>query len=182
MADRESNAQIWGAAVVVASALAVVAAYLINGAALVLAVAGVEVLLLMVYVGRRWRQLHQPATPRGHQSAGATPDAAHCERCRRAHEALDVRRSRSRPRQARPAVPQERAPHERAPYGRQVRDRSAGARPAHRDHPDHDRPDHGRPPRPAPEWTAERAATRSPDRSAARHGVPGSADRAVRHQ
>ncbi len=49
MADRESGAQIWGAAVVVASALAVVAAYLINGAALVLLVAGVEVLLLMVY-------------------------------------------------------------------------------------------------------------------------------------
>ncbi|KJY34866.1 hypothetical protein [Streptomyces sp. NRRL S-495] len=80
MAERESGAQIWGAAVVVASALAVVAAYLINGAALVLVVAGVEVLLLMVYVGRRWRLLRQApepdrrAAPKGHRTApGADP-------------------------------------------------------------------------------------------------------------
>ncbi|MCG6499405.1 hypothetical protein [Kitasatospora sp. A2-31] len=98
MADRESTAQVWGAAVVLASALAVVAAYLINGAALVLVVAGVEVLLLMVHVGRRWRRLHRPAVPRGHQGAGGAPDAAHCERCRRAREALDARRARALPR------------------------------------------------------------------------------------
>lgn len=96
MADRESSAQVWGAAVVVASALAVVAAYLINGAMLVLAVAGVEVLLLMVYVGRRWRMLHQPPAPRGHRPSATTPDAAHCERCRRAREALDARQAGGR--------------------------------------------------------------------------------------
>ncbi|WP_329489391.1 hypothetical protein OG618_22800 [Kitasatospora sp. NBC_01246] len=103
MAGRESSAQIWGAAVVVVSALAVVAAYLINGAVLVLGVAGVEVLLLMVYVGRRWQQLHQQAGPRErrparrHRPGRGRPDPAHCERCRRAREALDARQAGSRP-------------------------------------------------------------------------------------
>ncbi|MEU1506854.1 hypothetical protein [Kitasatospora sp. NPDC005748] len=103
MAGRESSAQIWGAAVVVGSALAVVAAYLINGAVLVLGVAGVEVLLLMVYVGRRWQQLHQQAGPRErrparrHRPGRGRPDPAHCERCRRAREALDARQAGSRP-------------------------------------------------------------------------------------
>ncbi|MEE1784104.1 hypothetical protein PUR71_14525 [Streptomyces sp. SP17BM10] len=89
--DRLAGAQVWGAAVVVGSALAVVAAYLINGAALVLAVAGIEVLLLMVYVARRWRALHRADAPGGHRPSAATPNAAHCERCRRAREALDAR-------------------------------------------------------------------------------------------
>ncbi|MGW6913761.1 hypothetical protein ACWGB8_08065 [Kitasatospora sp. NPDC054939] len=101
MADNESGvAQIWGAAVVVGSALAVVAAYLINGAALVLTVAGVETLLLMVYVARRWRANRAPVLPRGHRTPSGRPDAAHCERCRRAREALDARahgRSAARP-------------------------------------------------------------------------------------
>ncbi|MER7754631.1 hypothetical protein [Kitasatospora sp. NPDC097643] len=96
MADRESSAQVWGAAVVVASALAVVAAYLINGAGLVLVVAGVEVLLLMVYVARRWRALHRPAAPSGHRPPAPTPKAAHCERCRRAREALNAERAVAR--------------------------------------------------------------------------------------
>ncbi|WP_405361188.1 hypothetical protein OG535_23805 [Kitasatospora sp. NBC_00085] len=205
MADRESTAQVWGAAVVVGSALVVVAAYLINGAPLVLAVAGVEVLLLMAYVGRRWRLLRQPVAPRGHQWAGGAPDAAHCERCRRAREALDARQARrarsrpyvdgpyvdrsgadrpyadrpyaDRPHADRSGASRDHAPCEGAPHERVTRERSADARPARGD-----RPDHGHPPRPASEWTAERAATRSSDRPAARHGVPGSAGRAVRHQ
>ncbi|MFF7590274.1 hypothetical protein ACFZCK_22550 [Kitasatospora purpeofusca] len=189
MADRESGAQIWGAAVVVASALAVVAAYLINGAALVLAVAGVEVLLLMVYVGRRWRLLRQApgpdrrAAPKGHRTAAGTVDAAHCERCRRAREAIDARqagrrpwtphaydrhdhhdRSRERRREGvRERGSYEHAPHERAPH----------------EHAPHERAPHERPVR---EWTAERAAVRSHDRSTARHGAQGSAGRAVGHQ
>ncbi|WP_406202611.1 hypothetical protein OH807_24645 [Kitasatospora sp. NBC_01560] len=172
MAGKESNAQIWGAAVVVGSALAVVAAYLINGAALVLAVAGVEVLLLMVYVGRRWQLLRRPVVPRDHRAtAGGRPDAAHCERCRRAREALDARRAPARPRAA--------------------RGYSMQARPVHRDHSEqgHARPAPGwttpertASDRTAPGWTAERAAGRSLDRTAARSGVPGSAGRAVRHQ
>ncbi|MFI9327232.1 hypothetical protein ACIGZJ_06740 [Kitasatospora sp. NPDC052868] len=139
MAGRETGgAQVWGAAVVVASALAVVAAYLINGAALVLAVAGVETLLLMVYVARRWRALHRPVRPSGHgEHRRSAPGAAHCERCARAREALDARQVR------------------RAP---------------------------GRPPGRPPGGIAERAADRSVDRPAARHGLSGSAGRAVRHQ
>ncbi|MFI9361012.1 hypothetical protein ACIG5E_08115 [Kitasatospora sp. NPDC053057] len=89
--DRRAIAQVRGAALVVGSALAVVAAYLINGAPLVLLVAGVETLLLMVYVGRRWRALHQRASLAGHRRRRGIPDAAHCERCRRAREALDAR-------------------------------------------------------------------------------------------
>ncbi|MEV6975086.1 hypothetical protein [Kitasatospora sp. NPDC093806] len=161
MADRESGAQVWGAAVVVASALAVVAAYLINGAALVLVVAGVEVLLLMVYVGRRWRLLHQspeperrPA-PRGHRTAAGLVDAAHCERCRRARAAIDARQAGLHARGQRTHDRFDRL-HERRserPYEHPVR-----------------------------EWTAERAAVRSHDRPTARHGAPGSAGRAVGHQ
>ncbi|MFB6893824.1 hypothetical protein ACFCX4_31415 [Kitasatospora sp. NPDC056327] len=179
MADRESGAQVWGAAVVVSSALAVVVAYLVHGAVLVLVVAGVEVLLLMAYVGRRWRLLHQapgrdrrPA-PRSHRTAGGNVDAAHCERCRRAREAIDARqagrqvrgqhsherfdRLRERRRDGQHERGYERAPHERTP---------------------HDRPFE----RPVREWTAERAPARSHDRPAARHGAPGSAGRAVGHQ
>ncbi|MEV7779279.1 hypothetical protein [Kitasatospora sp. NPDC088351] len=163
MADKESSVQVLGAAVVVMSALAVVAAYLINGAALVLMVAGVEVLLLMVYVARRWQALRRPAVPRGHRPAGGTPDAAHCERCRRAREALDARQARSRERSA----PQRSVP------GRPVPERPFRDRPA---------PERFGRERPAPDWTAERAAARSLDRSTARDGVPGSAGRAVRHQ
>ncbi|MEU6233898.1 hypothetical protein [Kitasatospora sp. NPDC047058] len=179
MADRESSAQIWGAVVVVGSALAVVAGYLINGAALVLAVAGVEVLLLMVYVGRRWQRLRRPVAPRGHRAAGGTPDAAHCERCRRAREALDARQARSRPRMARGYRPEA-----HSSPGRTAEQRPEGM-------PDRT-PDWSadRAPERKPDWTAERtahrtaerAAHRSPDRSAARSGAPGSVGRAVRHQ
>ncbi|MFJ8433734.1 hypothetical protein ACIQ9P_20790 [Kitasatospora sp. NPDC094019] len=176
MADRESGAQIWGAAVVVASALAVVAAYLINGAALVLVVAGVEVLLLMVYVGQRWQLLRQApapdrrAAPKAHRTANGLVDAAHCERCRRAREAIDARQAgrqsrtprahdrHDRPREPRREGPHERGSHEWAPHDRGTRER------------------------PVREWTAERAAVRSHDRPTARHGAPGSAGRAVGRQ
>lgn len=87
-----TGAQVWGAVVVVAAALAVVAAYLINGAALVLGVAGVEVLLVMVHVARRFRLAHLPRAAA--RRAAARPQAAHCERCRRAQEALDARAAR----------------------------------------------------------------------------------------
>ncbi|MEV0530167.1 hypothetical protein [Kitasatospora sp. NPDC050463] len=206
MAGRESSAQVWGAAVVVASALAVVAAYLINGAALVLGVAGVEVLLLMVYVGRRWQLLHQQAGPRDrrpgrrHRAGRGIPDAAHCERCRRAREALDARQDGSRPygareqlireypgrgaghdRTARERVARERPGYDRPGHERPGHERPAYERPGH-DGPAPERPDRGRPGRPGPEWTAERAAARSLDRPTARRGAPGSAGRAVRHQ
>ncbi|MFE4974030.1 hypothetical protein ACFRAR_18210 [Kitasatospora sp. NPDC056651] len=110
--DRRTSAQVWGSAVVVGSALAVVAAYLINGALLVLAVAGAETLLLMVYVARRWRALHGgPAPARRHRPRRGTPDAAHCERCRRAREALDARQARARSMPAgRPESPVRTAP------------------------------------------------------------------------
>ncbi|MFB7475341.1 hypothetical protein [Kitasatospora sp. NPDC056184] len=170
MAVRESGAQIWGAAVVVGSALAVVAAYLIHGAALVLVVAGVETLLLMVYVGRRWRLLHQASepdrrsAPGGHRAAGAVVDAAHCERCRRAREAIDARQAGR--------VVRGRHTHER--FDRLHEHRPDGA---------HERAPHDRVyEHPVREWTAERAAVRSHDRSTARHGAPGSAGRAVGHQ
>ncbi|MEV7025126.1 hypothetical protein [Kitasatospora sp. NPDC093558] len=114
--DKAASAQVWGAAVVVGSALAVVAAYLINGAALVLVVAGVEVLLLMVYVARRWRALHRADAPGGHRPSTVSPNAAHCERCRRAREALDARQSRGGAgavdHRAERRRPQGRAPHE----------------------------------------------------------------------
>ncbi|MFE6504688.1 hypothetical protein [Kitasatospora sp. NPDC057738] len=94
--DKQMSTQVWGSAVVVGSALAVVAAYLINGALLVLAVAGVETLLLMVYVARRWRAMHGDRAPVRHRPRRGIPDAAHCERCRRAREALDARQARAR--------------------------------------------------------------------------------------
>ncbi|MFF2657753.1 hypothetical protein ACFVUH_10370 [Kitasatospora sp. NPDC058032] len=175
MAVRESGAQIWGAAAVVGSALAVVAAYLIHGAALVLVVAGVEVLLLMVYVGRRWQLLHQApepdrrSSPRGQRPPAGRVDAAHCERCRRAREAIDARQA-GRPvrvphtheRLDRPRERRHDGTHERAAYDRTPHDRA------------HEHP--------VREWTAERAAVRSHDRPTARHGAPGSAGRAVGHQ
>ncbi|MFD4655209.1 hypothetical protein ACFWP2_06195 [Kitasatospora sp. NPDC058444] len=94
--DKQMSTQVWGSAVVVGSALAVVAAYLIKGAPLVLAVAGAETLLLMVYVARRWRALHGDQSPVRHRPRRGIPDAAHCERCRRAREALDARQARAR--------------------------------------------------------------------------------------
>ncbi|WP_371479772.1 hypothetical protein [Kitasatospora sp. NBC_00315] len=91
-----TGAQLWGAAIVVAAALAVVAAYLLSGAGLVLGVAGVEVLLVMTYVARRFRLANGRGAwirlPRGvRRPGGDRPDPAHCERCRRAHEALGAR-------------------------------------------------------------------------------------------
>ncbi|MFJ8625588.1 hypothetical protein ACIRD3_22435 [Kitasatospora sp. NPDC093550] len=169
--DRRASAQVWGAAAVVASALAVVAAYLINGAALVLGVAGVETLLLMVYVGRRWRALRGRPSPARHRPGRGMPDAAHCERCRRAREALDARQARggyaehggrAEREEHRETAPQPEsgAPADHAPYARRPQSRAPYERP----------------------WTAERAAARSVDRSTARRGAPGSAGRAVRHQ
>ncbi|MBV2152245.1 hypothetical protein [Kitasatospora sp. SUK 42] len=171
--DKQASAQVWGAAVVVGSALAVVAAYLINGALLVLAVAGVEVLLLMVYVGRRWRALHQQPSPAGHRRLRGIPDAAHCERCRRAREALDARQARGggapAPRAVRPEVRPDPQEFTSAPE------------PGADDLPPYPHRPQGRAPYERP-WTAERAAARSVDRTAARRGAPGSAGRAVRHQ
>ncbi|WP_030236599.1 hypothetical protein [Streptomyces sp. NRRL S-350] len=201
--DKQAGAQAWGAAAVVASALAVVAAYLINGAALVLAVAGVETVLLMVYVGRRWRALHgRPPLVRRRPRRGI-PDAAHCERCRRAREALDARQARGR--SARPVWPTpwaefsahdehrahdeyltrdgqrahdgQRARHEHeGPEGAVPQSESGAA-----DHAAYSRRPQGRGSYERP-WTAERATTRSVDRAVARRGAPGSAGRAVRHQ
>ncbi|MGA5819056.1 hypothetical protein ACPC54_14500 [Kitasatospora sp. NPDC094028] len=168
--DRRASAQVWGGAMVVASALAVVAAYLINGALLVLTVAGVETLLLMVYVARRWRALHRPSAPEaGHRPRRGTPDAAHCERCRRAREALDARQARGRAGwAARPA-------EESVPGAEPLPE------PGEADRPSYPRRPQGRAPYERP-WTAERAAARSVDRATARRGTPGSAGRAVRHQ
>ncbi|GAB2703766.1 hypothetical protein [Kitasatospora kifunensis] len=83
--------QLWGTVTVVGAALAVVAAYLADGAALVWAVASVEALLVMVHVSRRFRHLAHPAEPVAEPAArpDARPDAAHCERCRRARERAD---------------------------------------------------------------------------------------------
>ncbi|MFJ9697458.1 hypothetical protein [Kitasatospora sp. NPDC101183] len=171
--DGQASAQVWSAAVVVASALAVVAAYLINGAVLVLTVAGVEVLLLMVYVARRWQAMHRPPSPVGHRpSRRRIPDAAHCERCRRAREALDARQARGRTAPAEPSA---------RPAAEPVRPEAAAGHP---DLPEQSPSPHrqqGRAPYERP-WTAERAAARSVDRATARRGAPGSAGRAVRHQ
>lgn len=87
MAAKDSrDLQLWGGVAVVGAALAVVAGYLVDGAPLVWAVASVEALLVMVYVGRRFRYLVQRGAPvrssAGHQAKSA--DSAHCERCRRA--------------------------------------------------------------------------------------------------
>ena len=95
MPDKGSTgAQLWGALVVVTAAVAVVAAYLAEGAALVLGVVGVEVLFVMGYVARRFRLTHAPLLRRAGR-AGA-PQAEHCERCRRAREALDARAAAKR--------------------------------------------------------------------------------------
>ncbi|MFH9354320.1 hypothetical protein [Kitasatospora sp. NPDC017646] len=176
--DGRAGAQVWGAAVVVGSALAVVTAYLINGAPLVLVVAGVETLLAMVYVGRRWRALHRQASPAGHRPRRGTPDAAHCERCRRARESLDARQARgaggSAVRAVRPEVESQLPEAAEAVHCPQPESGAA-------DHPPYPRRPQGRAPYERP-WTAERAAARSTDRSTARRGAPGSAGRAVRHQ
>ncbi|MFJ9461167.1 hypothetical protein ACIRST_39615 [Kitasatospora sp. NPDC101447] len=138
--DKQASAQVWGAAAVVASALAVVTAYLINGALLVLAVAGVETLLLMVYVGRRWRALHSRPSPAGHRPRRGSPDAAHCERCRRAREALDARQARTRTRAVRPEPSAPSAPRSSAgrPADREQheRDERRAGQEQH-EHPDH---------------------------------------------
>ncbi len=90
--DKDSTrAQLWGALVVVTAAAAVVAAYLVEGAALVLGVAGVEVLFVMGYVARRFRLTHAPLLLRAGRPVARVPQADHCERCRRAREALDAR-------------------------------------------------------------------------------------------
>ncbi|MET8543402.1 hypothetical protein ABZW03_22555 [Kitasatospora sp. NPDC004799] len=203
--DRRTSAQVWGSAVVVGSALAVVAAYLINGAALVLAVAGAETLLLMVYVARRWRALHGEPAPVRHRPRRGIPDAAHCERCRRAREALDARQARSgsagaprRPGSA--ALPSPAGPQPEP--SREPRQEHGERHHAHGGHHHAPGPLQDLDPRPEPggadhaaspcrpqlrapyerPWTAERAAARSVDRSTARRGAPGSAGRAVRHQ
>lgn len=78
------TSQLWGAVVAVSAALAVVAGYLLGGPQLVGAIAAVEVLLVMACVAWRFRdRAHLPTTNGG-------PDAAHCERCRRARERLDA--------------------------------------------------------------------------------------------
>ncbi|MBD0691643.1 hypothetical protein [Streptomyces sp. CBMA123] len=197
--DSQASAQMWGAVMVVGAALAVVAAYLIKGPPLVLAVAGIETLLLMAYVGRRWRAMHRQASPAGHRPRRGIPDAAHCERCRRAREALDARRARGRMVPAawavRPEVESElpgssealesaEALHSpqatrttRATQATQAtQSTSDGA-----EHPSYPHRAQGRAGYERP-WTAERAATRSTDRTTARRGTPGSAGRAVRHQ
>ncbi|MFF9644654.1 hypothetical protein [Kitasatospora aureofaciens] len=177
--DRQASAQVWGAAVVVGSALAVVAAYLINGAPLVLVVAGIETVLVMVYVGRRWRALHRVAVPAGHRLRRGIPDAAHCDRCRRAREALDARQARGAAGSAGSAVRAVRAV--RPEVAPELTELPAAPESGAADHPSYPRRPQGRAPYERP-WTAERAATRSVDRSTARRSAPGSAGRAVRHQ
>ncbi|MFF4379255.1 hypothetical protein [Kitasatospora sp. NPDC001547] len=207
--DKQTSAQVWGSAVVVGSALAVVAAYLINGAALVLAVAGVETLLLMVYVARRWRALRGEPAPVRHRPRRGIPDAAHCERCRRAREALDARQARDRsagapgrPGSAALPGPAGSPPEPRRRSGEPSRESHGEQHLAHGGHHDAHGPLQGPGPQPEPDgldhssyprrpqirapyerpWTAQRAAARSVDRSTARRGAPGSAGRAVRHQ
>ncbi|MFF4817338.1 hypothetical protein ACFY2K_22420 [Kitasatospora sp. NPDC001309] len=211
--DRQARAQVWGGAVVVGSALAVVAAYLINGAPLVLVVAGIETLLVMVYVGRRWQATHRRPSRAGHRPRRGIPDAAHCERCRRAREALDERQARGRvgaaagsvlpesaaavrPGRSRSQAQQARETQQtqQAREAQQVQEaqraRSQHAvgpepdpepEPGAADHPPYPRRPQARTGYERP-WTAERAATRSTDRTTARRGAPGSAGRAVRHQ
>jgi hypothetical protein len=95
MPDKGSTgAGVWGALVVVTAAVAVVAAYLVEGAALVLGVVGVEVLFVMGYVARRFRLTHAPLLLRAGRAGAA--QAEHCERCRRAREALDARAAAKR--------------------------------------------------------------------------------------
>ncbi|GAA0680851.1 hypothetical protein GCM10010193_38180 [Kitasatospora atroaurantiaca] len=75
----------WGTVAAVSAALAVVAGYLLDGARLVWAVAAVEVILVMAHVAWRFRSKAHVRT------IGEGPDAAHCERCRRAQERLEMR-------------------------------------------------------------------------------------------
>ncbi|MFD5462769.1 hypothetical protein ACFWIQ_08055 [Kitasatospora sp. NPDC127059] len=193
--DSRASARTWGAVVVVGAALAVVAAYLIKGPPLVLVVAGVETLLLMGYVGRRWRAMHRQASPAGHRPRRGIPDAAHCERCRRAREALDARQARGRMVSAawavRPEVESElpeplesaEAVHPHSPGSPQSPSspQPPQSAPDGAEHPSYPRRPQGRAGYERP-WTAERAATRSADRTTARRGAPGSAGHAVRHQ
>ncbi|MCX4747034.1 hypothetical protein OG455_16115 [Kitasatospora sp. NBC_01287] len=76
--------QFWGMVAVVGAALAVVAAFLADGAALVWAVASAEALLVMVHVARRFRRAGRLSVVL--EAPDERPDAAHCERCRRARE------------------------------------------------------------------------------------------------
>ena len=132
VAKDSRDLQLWGGVAVVGAALAVVAGYLVDGAPLVWAVASVEVLLVMVYVGRRFRHLVHPravVTDRG-----APSDAAHCERCRRARELRDglasnradpARPVSGRPLSARHAVGHQRDTHvlhDEGPEGEGVED------------------------------------------------------------
>ncbi|MEV4556954.1 hypothetical protein AB0K51_08130 [Kitasatospora sp. NPDC049285] len=79
------TAQFWSGVVAVLAALAVIAGYLIGGARLVWVISAFEVAAVMGWVAYRFRG-------RAHQRvAGAGPDAAHCERCRRARERLDAK-------------------------------------------------------------------------------------------
>lgn len=87
--------QLWGGVAVVGAALAVVAGYLADGAPLVWAVASIEVLLVMVFVGRRFRYMAQRRALDAHASPA---NSAHCERCHRArelHDGLAARRGAS---------------------------------------------------------------------------------------
>ncbi|MFJ1709011.1 hypothetical protein [Kitasatospora sp. NPDC088346] len=77
--------QFWGTVLALAAALAVVVGYLLGGPRTVWLVSAAEVLLVMVHVAVRFRA-------RAHvRTAGEGPEAAHCERCRRARERLDAR-------------------------------------------------------------------------------------------
>ncbi|MEU9132300.1 hypothetical protein AB0D08_30025 [Kitasatospora sp. NPDC048540] len=88
MANRD--VQFWGGLLALVAALAVVAGYLLGGPRLVWAVSAIEVLLVMGHVAVRFRAKAHLRT------AGDGPDAAHCERCRRARERLDARVSAGR--------------------------------------------------------------------------------------
>ncbi|MFE1318864.1 hypothetical protein [Kitasatospora phosalacinea] len=78
-------ARFWSGVVGVLAALAVIAGYLAGGARLVWVVSAVEVLAVMAWVGHRFRgRVHR-------RTAGEGPDAAHCERCRRARERLEAK-------------------------------------------------------------------------------------------
>ncbi|BFV57551.1 hypothetical protein KCMC57_up26550 [Kitasatospora sp. CMC57] len=82
MAAREVRVE--SALVAVAAALAVVVAYVAGGPRTVWIVSAAEVALVMMDVARRFRVRTQdrPGPPE--------PEAAHCERCRRARERLDA--------------------------------------------------------------------------------------------
>lgn len=84
------SAQFWGGVVAVAAGLAVVAGYLTGGPRLVWVVAATETVLVMAYVGWRFRGRVHPG------AGGHGPGAAPCERCRRAQERLELRTSGAR--------------------------------------------------------------------------------------